>query len=296
VNQRLRASAICRAEGRLLVVRLRDPVTGIEAFFPPGGAIEPDETPAQSARRETLEETGLRVRIDPEVEIVETYPFRWAGVDYDVTTHSFAAALMDPFDPTPPRVVDAPYNLGASWLPVSDALEAMSVHRSISAGVARVLRLADRAEWQRHPHIAGPASTLLAIHDQFRVASKRVSLLVEREADMGFARVARSFAPLAQALHHHHHAEEAMLFPLVQQRTGIAPEQLVIDHQVLMAAIGAVEETLAAPGEAAKPSAKSATARFHEVLVAHLDREESLVIPVLLSMTPSEAWALIHGA
>jgi hypothetical protein len=30
-------------------------------------------------------------------------------------------------------------------------------------------------------------------------------------------------------------------------------------------------------------------------IVAHLDREETLVIPVLLAMTTLEAWSLIHG-
>jgi 8-oxo-dGTP pyrophosphatase MutT (NUDIX family) len=143
--KRLRASAICEAEGHLLVVRLRDPVTNIEALYPPGGGVEPGETPAITARRETLEETGLHVRVDPRVELVETYPFRWAGVDYDVTTHYFAAALEDPFDLALPKVIDAPYNLGASWLPVMEALEAMAIHRSIAAATARVLRLATLA-------------------------------------------------------------------------------------------------------------------------------------------------------
>jgi 8-oxo-dGTP pyrophosphatase MutT (NUDIX family) len=138
VVKRLRASAVCEAEGRLLVVRLRDPVSGLEAFFPPGGGVEPGETPAETAGRETLEETGLRVRVDPLVEIVEAYPFRWAGTDYDITTHYFAASLEDAFDLTLPQVVDASYNLGASWLLADEALEAMSVHPLIASAVARV--------------------------------------------------------------------------------------------------------------------------------------------------------------
>jgi 8-oxo-dGTP pyrophosphatase MutT (NUDIX family) len=142
--KRLRASVVCEAEGRLLVVRLRDPVSGVEAYFPPGGGVEPGEEPAETARRETLEETGLRVRVDSQAVLVETYPFRWAGVDYDVTTHFFGAALDQPFDPDIPAVVDAPYNLGASWLPTSEALEAMSVHPAIASAVARVLRPSGR--------------------------------------------------------------------------------------------------------------------------------------------------------
>lgn len=138
---RIRASAVCEAEGHLLVVRLRDPVTGFEALFPPGGGIEEGETPARAAERETLEETGLHVRANPDAALVETYPFRWAGVDYAVTTHYFAASLEDAFALELPKVNDAAYNLGAQWLPVGEALEAMSVNPSIAQAAARVLRL-----------------------------------------------------------------------------------------------------------------------------------------------------------
>lgn len=137
---RLRASVVCEAEGHLLVVRLRDPVTGVVAVFPPGGGIEPGETPAIAARRETLEETGLRVRVDSLVELVATYPFRWAGDDYDVTTHFLAAFLEDTFALEIPKVIDADYNLGASWLPVEEAREAMSVHPAIASACMRVQR------------------------------------------------------------------------------------------------------------------------------------------------------------
>ena len=144
--KRLRASVVCEAEGYLLLVRLRDPVSGVEALYPPGGGVEEGEAPAETARRETLEETGLHVRVAHDaVELVDSYPFRWAGVDHEITTHYFAATLEDPFDVNIPKVVDAPYNLGASWVLVSDALEAMSVHRVIASACARVLRLANHA-------------------------------------------------------------------------------------------------------------------------------------------------------
>lgn len=144
-TKRRRASAVCVAEGHLLVVRLRDPVTFEVAWYPPGGGVEPGETPEAAAERETLEETGLVVRIEPDVKQVDTYPFRWAGVDYDVTTHYFAAILESAFQVTLSRVIDADYNLGAAWLPVAEALDAMAVHPAIAASVSQVLRFAKPA-------------------------------------------------------------------------------------------------------------------------------------------------------
>lgn len=138
MKKRLRASVVCEAEGQLLVVRLRDPVSGVEALYPPGGGIEPGEPPAETGRRETLEETGIDVAVDAASEFVSRYPFRWAGVDYDVTTHWFRAAIVNAFAP-PPVVVDAAYNLGALWVPVREALDAMAIHPSIAAAVGRML-------------------------------------------------------------------------------------------------------------------------------------------------------------
>lgn len=142
LQQRLRASALCLADGHLLLVRLRDPVTRVEALYPPGGAIEAGETPEEAARRETLEETGLAVRIDPAVRLVDTYPFTWGDEHRLVTTHYYAAALESPFEAVIPSVKDAEYNLGASWVPLSEALLALNVNPVIGAACARVVRLA----------------------------------------------------------------------------------------------------------------------------------------------------------
>jgi ADP-ribose pyrophosphatase YjhB (NUDIX family) len=255
----------------------------MEAMFPPGGAIEAGETPSAAAMRETLEETGLRTRIDETTARVETYPYRWSGTDYDVTTHFFEAELDEPFDSELPKVMDAPYNVGASWMPVRDALEAMPA--IIAAPVAAMLRRQNHARWRRHPNIAGPAGTLLAIHDSFRAASRQLLELVANGEDL--RRIARIFAPLAETLHHHHHAEEAMLFPLL----GGVP-QLVEDHGALTGAIAKLEVALASDDA---PSARVAAHAFDQVLISHLDREEEVAIVWLLTMTPGEAWARIHG-
>jgi hemerythrin-like domain-containing protein len=115
-------------------------------------------------------------------------------------------------------------------------------------------------------------------------------VLIGEPGDLGWLR--RAFVPLAQTLHHHHHAEEVMLFQLVHERTGDAPTELVDDHGALTRAIAAVADTLAR-GE--RVEARAAIVTFDEILVAHLDREEELVIPILLGMTAEEAWSLLQG-
>ncbi|WP_204295788.1 NUDIX hydrolase [Actinoplanes campanulatus] len=54
------ARVICfDADGRVLLLHWEDPVTGDRLWEPPGGGIDPGETPLLAARRELAEETGL---------------------------------------------------------------------------------------------------------------------------------------------------------------------------------------------------------------------------------------------
>jgi tRNA(adenine34) deaminase len=137
--QRVRASAVCVDRGRVLCVRLRDPLTRLDRLFVPGGAIERGETPQDAAERETFEETGYRVRCAPERSCCVEYPYVWNGTTFDVTTHFVKARLLEP-DRDPEPVSDAAYNEGALWLPLAEAPEAFAFQREMCGAILRLVR------------------------------------------------------------------------------------------------------------------------------------------------------------
>ena len=111
--ERSRTGVFCFNDGKLLAIELEDPTTRKRFWSLPGGAIEKNETIADAAIRETLEETGYRVVLTSN-PFPTRYKFRWNAKIYDCTTHWFSADLAS----SSVQVVDdADYLLRASWLP-----------------------------------------------------------------------------------------------------------------------------------------------------------------------------------
>jgi len=66
-------------DGRVLLLRWRDPGDGAIFWEPPGGGIDPGESPIAAARRELHEETGLPAGAVLEASVVVPRDFRWNG-------------------------------------------------------------------------------------------------------------------------------------------------------------------------------------------------------------------------
>jgi len=135
---RLRAAVVCVDAGALLCVRLCDRVTGAVRLFPPGGGLEPNESPAQAAVRETREETGYAVTLLPGGERVARYEFTWGHVPVDVTTHFFAAVLSEGRHAQGPHERNE-MHLGVEWAPCRELHETLGFHATIRDSVQELV-------------------------------------------------------------------------------------------------------------------------------------------------------------
>lgn len=85
VDRRAARVLLVDAADRVLLLRGTDPAdrSGGDWWFTPGGGLDADETPAEAARREVHEETGLRLSGDLGPVVHERVAhFRFGGTSY----------------------------------------------------------------------------------------------------------------------------------------------------------------------------------------------------------------------
>lgn len=88
------ARVVCLdATDRVLLLHWRDPFDGSWLWEPPGGGIEPGETPLAAARRELVEETGLDGSTVLDRSVLVDRDVRWNGRRYVGQEHFFLARL-----------------------------------------------------------------------------------------------------------------------------------------------------------------------------------------------------------
>ncbi|MFC6084923.1 NUDIX hydrolase [Sphaerisporangium aureirubrum] len=118
-SDRPAARVVCvDGRGRVLLMHWRDTVSGVTFWEPPGGGLDPGETPLDAARRELTEETSL-----PGDAVLDTWvpvprDYHWLGVHYS-KVEPFYLAL---FPTTTPEVApslltteESETYLGSAW-------------------------------------------------------------------------------------------------------------------------------------------------------------------------------------
>lgn len=90
-------------DGRVLLLHWYDRVEDEDLWEPPGGGIDPGETPLEAARRELTEETGLPGTAVADHWVEVERDFRWLGVHYRKTERFYLAR----FDAARPPVAPA---------------------------------------------------------------------------------------------------------------------------------------------------------------------------------------------
>ncbi|MBG0815753.1 NUDIX hydrolase [Planomonospora sp. ID82291] len=117
-NDRPAARVVCvDGSGRVLLMHWRDAVSGQALWEPPGGGIDPGETPLEAARRELAEETGLPGEAVLDRWLPVHRDFTWLGVRYVKTERFYLARFGRTPQVRPDRLTaeeDGAY-LGSGW-------------------------------------------------------------------------------------------------------------------------------------------------------------------------------------
>jgi ADP-ribose pyrophosphatase YjhB (NUDIX family) len=90
MKHRIRSAAIIVKDDAVLLVKHKHPVNGFEWWVPPGGGLEDDESIYDCAKRETYEETGLKVELGQILYLRES-------VDSSRAIHQFEIFIMANF-------------------------------------------------------------------------------------------------------------------------------------------------------------------------------------------------------
>lgn len=103
------AVVVVRHRDRFLLVHERKHGGG---WYFPAGRVEPGETLAAAAQRETLEEAGIPIALDGILRVEHTPGSSNARVRVLFTAH--------PVDDTPPKSLPDEHTLGAAWVTLDD--------------------------------------------------------------------------------------------------------------------------------------------------------------------------------
>lgn len=165
----------------------------------------------------------------------------------------------------------------------------------VSCGPAPDSSKLPRSKWREHPRF--PDQVLLVnSHEGFRSVSRRLIALAQPASRAGHdtwrADIRWSFRSWHGAMGSHEAYEEHKLYPYLARRYRVSLAHLEADHAALHELR---DDVYAALDKGTDDDVLRALERYHEELLAHLEREEAAVIPLLLELTPEEFRRYYHA-
>ncbi len=132
---RERVSTVVIEKKKLLAFNAIDPNSQKHYVFLPGGAIEKNESFENAAIRETLEETGFKVKIiSPPLSV--DYPFFWNGTNYSCRTHFFKGRIVSKGNSA---LSEPDYHQGICWVDIASIEEEFSYSIEILNAIKSLL-------------------------------------------------------------------------------------------------------------------------------------------------------------
>ena len=108
-------------------------------WIPPGGEIQPGESPATAAARETFEETGYQIEVYENIHVQKSHPFFWEGEEYFSTTDYFFAKLKSNTPDEKQMDQREPYIIEHTWFPIAQGIGTLTVHPDIRSAAIEIL-------------------------------------------------------------------------------------------------------------------------------------------------------------
>lgn len=153
----------------------------------------------------------------------------------------------------------------------------------IDCGPVRDASELPRSKWREHPNYPDQL-LLLGSHEGFRSVSRRC-IELSRAAEPSRGDITALFHRWHVLMRSHEAYEERKLYPYLARRYGTSLVHLARDHEALHALRDAVFVALA---DEDSGGVGRALERYDQELCTHLEREEAVVIPLLLDLPPDE--------
>ena len=168
----------------------------------------------------------------------------------------------------------------------------------------------EQARWICHQSVEAPlvdVRDMIVVHTamlrEFRLAPAAVRRVPEDSTRRARA-VARHLAFVCDMLHHHHQGEDDLLWPLLRDRVPASARPVLDEVEDQHAGIDATLSTVTAarhawvhtPGDAQREALAAALDQLYVLLKAHLDLEESAVLPLAASVLTESEWGAVGEA